>query len=86
MKKIKYKNGDFIKVGDVCKVSPGVVTKHPYFVWVSMESVNDELKWVARIPDIFSFVINDDMIDRLDYIGDINESNLYKLLENQNIS
>ena len=84
---MKYKNGKNIKYGDVCIVHPvkrfwpfrkGSITTTPYYIYIRQEHINwvdgKKLEFVTRIPDEHSSVINDYLINRLEYVGNLKQN------------
>lgn len=65
--------------------------KKPYYVYIRQEHINwtngKELEFVTRIPDMHSCVINDYLLNRMEYVGNIlNKPDLFRLVFDQKIT
>ena len=97
---MKYKNVKEIEFGDVCIVHPvkkiwlfrkGSKATKPYYVYIRYEHIDWEsgkkLELVSRIPNMYSCVINENLLKRMEYVGNlVQKPNLFKLIFNQKIS
>ncbi len=83
---------------DVYRVHPvkgnffkkGSLTKKQYYIYIRYEHISccggKKLELVSRIPDKHSACINDYLLKRMEYVGNLkNDSSLWKLLFNQNL-
>ena len=94
---MKYRNTKKVEYGDVCIVYPvkkfwpfekGSVTTRPYYVYIRYEHVGDDkdLKLVTHIPDKRSCVINDYLLKRMEYIGNLKlDYSLFRFIVKQDI-
>lgn len=96
---MKPKIGKELEHSDVCIVHPikgfwpfrkGSITKKPYYVYIRHEHVNwaggKKLELVTHIPNKHSCVINDYLLNRMEYVGNLKKDpSLWSLLLKQDI-